>query len=193
MRIGGLLAFVAALAVLASGCAASGDKGARVPEPIRTADASFVVTSTDFVDGGDLPESTKASGLGGQCAGQNISPELSWSGAPHGTAAYAITMIDISADDFVHWTKADILSDVTSVPAGGADALAGVGGRGGLSSGTYFGPCPPTAGHHYVITIYALDAPLGLEANFGIGALDDALAPHLLAEASITGLAGPTG
>ena len=193
MRIGGLLASAAALAMLASGCAGTGDKGPRVPEFTHAADASFVVSSTDFADGGDLPESAKASGLGGQCAGENVSPELSWSGAPDGTAAYAITMIDISADNFVHWTKADIPATVSEVPAGGADALSGVGGRTGNSSGIYFGPCPPGPDHHYVFTVYALDATLGLEADFGIGDLKNALDEHALGEASITGLAGPTG
>jgi len=193
MRIGGLLALATALAVLTSGCAGAVDDAPRSAEPSHTAEASFAVSSTDFADGGALPESAKASAFGGQCEGDNLNPQLSWVSAPEGTVTYAITLIDISADNFVHWTKADIPATVSEVPAGGADALSGVGGRTGNSSGIYFGPCPPGPDHHYVFTVYALDATLGLEADFGIGDLKDALAEHALGEASITGLAGPTG
>ena len=138
------------------------------------------------------PSAAKANAFGGQCTGDNVSPELSWSGAPAGTVAYAITMIDADALDFVHWTKADIPSSITTIPSGGADAVEGAGGRTGMTSGTYFGPCPPSPDHHYVFTVYALDAPLSLQANYSIDTLKDALAQHSLAEASITGVAGPS-
>lgn len=178
------------VATMLGGCSGTGNGAADLPMATHAADASFVVTSTDFADGGSLPESAKASGFGGQCSGENLNPELTWKGAPSGTVAYAITLIDTSADNYVHWAKADIPAASTEVPAGGADALEGVGGRTGNSSGTYFGPCPPGPDHHYVLTVYALDATLGLDKNFGIGDLRAALEGHVLAEASIAGLAG---
>lgn len=183
----------AALAISVFALAACGSS-----EPTRTsptadaANASLVITSSGFVDGGALPASAKANAFGGQCTGQNVSPELSWSGAPDGTVAYAITMLDSDALDFVHWTKTDIPSSITTIPSGGADAVEGAGGRTGMTSGTYFGPCPPSPDHHYVFTVYALDAPLSLQANYSIDTLKDALAQHSLAEASITGVAGPS-
>jgi len=191
MRFRAALIGIVACALAATGCAGK-DDAVGLPSPTLAAAASFIVTSTDFEDGAALPESAKANAFGGQCKGDNLNPELSWTGAPEGTVAYAITVIDISANNFVHWTKANIPATTTEVPGGGADALAGFGGHTGNSDGTYFGPCPPGPDHQYIFTVYALDATLGLDANFGISALDDALAQHSLAEASITGLAGAT-
>ncbi len=191
MRIGGVLPGIVALAFAATGCA-GGDDAASLPLPAHAADASFFVASTDFDDGGVLPDSATANAFGGQCEGDNLNPEIRWTGAPEGTVAYAITLIDVSANDFVHWTKADIPATAGDVPAGGADALAGIGGHTGNSNGTYFGPCPPGANHQYVFTVYALDAMLGLDANFGIGDLEAAIRGHILAQGSITGLkSGP--
>lgn len=199
MRIMTWFIGIATLALIASGCSGSTNATATAPSPSQTppptasTETGFAVTSAEFVDGGNLPESVKASAFGGQCKGANVSPALAWTGAPEGTAAYAITLIDTDADGFVHWTKADIPAAVTEVAAGGADALSGVGGQTGHSSGTYFGPCPPGGEHRYVVTVYALDAPLGLGENFGIVDLRAALEGHALAEATITGLASHTG
>ena len=190
MRMPVALPGIVAFALAATGCA--GGDAARVPSPTHAADAAFIVASKSFDDGGTLPDSATANAFGGQCAGDNLNPELSWTGAPQGTVAYAITLIDVSANDFVHWTQADIPATATNIPAGGADALAGVGGHTGNSDGAYFGPCPPGADHRYVFTIYALDATLGLDANFGIGDLEAAMRGHVLAQGSITGIrSGP--
>lgn len=193
-----------ALATVVTGCGTSGAEpsttspAAPIASPSEAGPANpspaadgFTVSSSDFADDAELPPSVYASAFGGQCEGDNSSPHLTWEGAPEGTVAYAITMIDISAGNFVHWTKADIPATVTEVPTGGADALAGVGGRTGNTSGTYFGPCPPTQDHHYVFTVYALDAELGLDPDFQIRELTDALASHTLADASIVGIASP--
>jgi hypothetical protein len=182
---------IAAFALVTAGCGGTTGADGR-PSPTHGADTTFVVSSSDFADGGTLPDSATANAFDGQCKGGNVNPQLGWTGAPTGTVTYAITLIDISADNFVHWTKADIPATTTEVPTGGADALAGVGGKTGHSSGTYFGPCPPGPDHHYVFTVYALDATLGLKTNFGIGDLEAAMKGHVLAQRSITGLrSGP--
>ncbi len=92
-------------------------------------------------------------------------------------------------------TSADF-ADGTSMPDWTtADEVDAVGGKGTLSSeydGTYFGPCPPSPDHHYVFTVYALDAELALEPGFTVGELKDAMKGHILAEGSLTGLrSGP--
>jgi Raf kinase inhibitor-like YbhB/YbcL family protein len=55
----------------------------------------------------------------------------------------------------------------------------------------YDGPCPPWNDermHHYVFTVYALDsAQLELPAQFDADQLLSAMAPHVLAKASLTG------
>jgi len=62
-------------------------------------------------------------------------------------------------------------------------------------SGTYFGydgPCPPwndAIVHHYIFTLYALDiARVPVDGNFTAPQVRQAIAGHVLAQASITGL-----
>jgi Raf kinase inhibitor-like YbhB/YbcL family protein len=54
----------------------------------------------------------------------------------------------------------------------------------------YTGPCPPKGGaaHHYQFTLYALDAPLTLEAGKTKDELEQAVKGHILATAQLTGL-----
>ncbi len=179
-----LLAFV----LTATACGAPDD----VREPNV---AVFTVTSEDFTDGGELPRSSTASAFGGQCDGANVSPQLAWSAVPDNTARLAITMIDKDAGDFVHWMIADVPGSITSIDSGAADDLDGVGGKSSMPStgnGAYFGPCPPSPDHHYVFTVYALDAPLGLEPGFTLGDFTSAAKGHVLAVGSLTGVkSGP--
>jgi Raf kinase inhibitor-like YbhB/YbcL family protein len=55
----------------------------------------------------------------------------------------------------------------------------------------YDGPCPPwndSIIHHYVFTVFALDtAELDLDDGFTGHDLHNAIAGHILAEASLTG------
>ena len=56
----------------------------------------------------------------------------------------------------------------------------------------YDGPCPPwndAIAHHYVFTLYALDVPrLAVEGHFTGGQVRQAMAGHILAEASTMGV-----
>jgi hypothetical protein len=57
---------------------------------------SFTVTSTDVTDGQALPPA-QMSGIFGVPGGEDISPQLSWSGAPAETKSYTVTMYDPDA------------------------------------------------------------------------------------------------
>lgn len=84
------------------------DPFARLPQA-----ASFTVTSTTVTDGAAWPPEQYSSGLPG---GKDISPQLSWSGAPDGTKSYAVTVYDPDAptgSGFWHWAVADIPATVT--------------------------------------------------------------------------------
>ncbi len=62
------------------------DPFARLPQA-----AAFTVTSTTVTDGAAWPPEQRSSVLPG---GKDISPQLSWSGAPEGTQSYAVTVYD---------------------------------------------------------------------------------------------------
>ena len=130
----------------------------------------FSVTSTDFTPGGRLPDAHAFSG-------GNVSPQLSWSGAPAGTKSYAVTCYDPDAptgSGFWHWSVIDIPAGVTQLPTG-----AGSGDFEGLPDGAVhvrndygtrdFGGAAPPPGdgvHRYVFTVYAVDQEkLGPDAD----------------------------
>ncbi len=92
------------------------DPFARLPEV-----ASFTVTSTTVTEGAPWPPEQFSSGVPG---GKDISPQLSWRGAPEGTKSYAVTVYDPDAptgSGFWHWVVADIPATVTELPEGAGD------------------------------------------------------------------------
>jgi hypothetical protein len=81
---------------------------------------NFTVTSTDIIDGQPLPPA-QMSGIFQVPGGKDLSPQLSWSGAPAETKSYTATMYDPDAPSgsgFWHWALADIPASVTGLPAG---------------------------------------------------------------------------
>ncbi|MCA0297338.1 MAG: YbhB/YbcL family Raf kinase inhibitor-like protein [Actinobacteria bacterium] len=92
--------------------------------------------------------------------GGNVSPNLSWSGAPEGTASFAITCFDPDAptgSGWWHWVVTDIPADVTSLAEG---VPLPVGARTWTNDYGYpgwGGPWPPPGpAHHYVFTVFAV-------------------------------------
>ncbi len=140
----------------------------------------FELSSTDVHEGKMIPAANVYSGMG--CMGQNMSPELSWKGAPEGTKSYAVTMYDPDAptgSGWWHWVVYNIPASTTSLPAGAGDASKNLLPTGATQGNTdfgtpgYGGPCPPPGSkdHHYQITVYALkvehlDLPAGATAAY---------------------------
>ena len=96
-----------------------------------------------------------------QCGGSNVSPDLTWSGAPEGTKSYAVTCFDPDAptgSGWWHWIAFDIATAQTSLSAGqGPDAPMRQ-WRNDYGYVGYGGPCPPPGpAHRYVFTVHALD------------------------------------
>lgn len=123
---------------------------------------NFTLTSNDI--GGQFTVKQEFNGFG--CAGENISPELSWRDAPAGTKSFAITMYDPDAptgSGWWHWIVYNIPSNISSI-ASNASAQ-GMLPKGSVESRTsygvagYGGACPPKGdkAHRYIITLYALD------------------------------------
>ncbi len=145
--------------------------------------------------------------------GGNQSPELSWTGAPQGTQSFVVIMYDVTAS-FTHWGMYNISPRTTELPANagvvGSSFGTEVNNDYGLGDLSYDGPCPPTSltpqVHHYVFTVYALNAKLPTLPSFGqflpgTEALYNALVAageggHILDSASISGFysaAAPPG
>ena len=122
------------------------------------------ITSSAYSDGGAIPDkyTCVVSGFG-----SGVSPAVSWTNPPAGTASFVLLFHDPeahvrkSAGDVTHWIIYNIPGDSTGLPEGvKADAPATVGVQGNNVTGRpgYLGPCPPpTAPHHYTLELLALD------------------------------------
>jgi Raf kinase inhibitor-like YbhB/YbcL family protein len=167
----------------------------RAPEPPKSSTA-LRVTSTSFNDGGRIPMDNVFQG----CGGQNVAPQLSWSGAPEGTRSYAITCFDPDAptgSGYWHWIAFNIPASVTSLQAGDGNSdkpAGGMGGRSDYGMTSYGGPCPPKGhgDHHYIFTIYALDVDRIEGANGETSGASTVfmMRGHVLASGRITGVFG---
>ena len=127
---------------------------------------SFTLTSTDVTDGAPFANA-QMSGVFG-AGGEDVSPQLSWSGFPPQTRSFAVTVFDPDApgpSGFWHWAVHDIPASVTSLPSGAGDAQGS-----GLPPGAvqlpcdgglahYVGAAPPIGHgpHRYFIVVHALD------------------------------------
>jgi Raf kinase inhibitor-like YbhB/YbcL family protein len=160
---------------------------------------SFTVTSTDVVDGGTLA-APQLSGLMGVPGGADVSPQLSWSGAPEGTKSYAVTVYDPdapTASGFWHWATYDIPASVTSLDAdAGAEGgdLPTLANDAGLKR--YVGAAPPPGHgpHRYFFVVHAVDVEsLGLPEGATPAFLGFNLFGHTLGRAILVATHENTG
>ena len=159
--------------------------------------ASMKLTSAEIKDGATIANEQVFKGFG--CTGSNISPSLTWTGAPAGTKSFAVTMYDPDAptgSGWWHWVVFNIPAGTTSLPK---NASAGTMPSGAIQSLTdfgskgYGGPCPPVGNgtHHYHITVFAVDVDklpdaTGDSASAALVGFD--LHFHTLAKATLTGV-----
>src|SRR5438552_15254054 len=100
---------------------------------------SFALTSTDVAEGQQMSDAQVFDGFG--MTGQNISPQLSWSGFPAETKGFAVTCFDPDAptgSGFWHLVLLDVPVSVTELATGAVS-----GGLPGLPAGAFCGR------HHY--------------------------------------------
>ena len=132
---------------------------------------SFTLRSTDIAHGEFMKTAQEFQGFG--CVGGNISPQLSWSDAPKGTKAFAVTAYDPDAptgSGWWHWQLVNIPNDVTTLAAGAGDSSKNLSPKGSIQIKNDYGiagfggACPPEGhgAHRYQFTIHALSKKLEL-------------------------------
>jgi Raf kinase inhibitor-like YbhB/YbcL family protein len=160
------------------------------------------LTSAEIKDGATIANEQVFKGFG--CTGGNISPSLSWSGAPSGTKSFAVSIYDPDAptgSGWWHWVVYNIPPGVTSLPKGAGDMKKKLMPKGAIQSRTdfgsagYGGPCPPTGDkpHRYQITVFAVDVdklPDAKNEMASAALVGFDLHFHTLAKATVTGLYG---
>jgi Raf kinase inhibitor-like YbhB/YbcL family protein len=128
----------------------------------------FSLTSATFKDSTMMPKNAANSAANApknpNCVGENVSPQLSWTGVPEGTKSFAILMIDPEGRGGAgvnHWVAYGIPASVTSFAQGEVSKPSDkyVGGKSTQGVGFYSGPCTPpgTTPHHYTFVMIATD------------------------------------
>jgi Raf kinase inhibitor-like YbhB/YbcL family protein len=120
------------------------------------------------------------------CDGEDISPALSWTAPPEGTAELALLVTDDDAGGFVHWAVAGIAAAAGGIAEGETipGAIEGVTSFGEAGWG---GPCPPSGTHTYRFSLYALAQQAEVAEGFGSADLAVYTASASLTVAEVTG------
>jgi Raf kinase inhibitor-like YbhB/YbcL family protein len=144
------------------------------------------ISSSAFEEGGLIPSKYT-------CDGENISPALNWTGAPDGTASFALICDDPDAPsgNWVHWVIFNIPPKETglkeNIPSGKKLDNGTVQGMNDFRKNNYGGPCPPSGTHRYFFKLYALDKILDADSDLTKADLLKAIDGHILAQAQLIG------
>lgn len=122
--------------------------------------------------------------------GENVSPPLTWSGIPDGTAELLLLCEDPDAPSgtFLHWLVTGIdaaagSADAGVTPSGGTPRTNGYGEPG------WGGPQPPVGdnAHRYFFRLYALPGPVDLPEKATAADVHRAVDKHQLASGTVVG------
>jgi len=126
----------------------------------------LVMTIAGFADGSDIPVKYTA-------AGDQTSPEITWTSTPAGTVSFLLHMHDMegsrnhTTEDQLHWLVRNIPGTATELPEGipmGAQLQNGA-YQISASGQVYRGPGAPAIGprHHYTFELFALDTKVDVQ------------------------------
>jgi len=157
--------------------------GGEIPSTIE-------VVSSAFDNGEFIPEIYT-------CDGEDISPDLKWSGYPSNTESFVLIMDDPDAPigTFTHWVVYDIPKNVNAFPENFPKVPEVDGIKQGITDFRrvgYGGPCPPPGKpHRYFIKVFALDIPsLGLPAGATRSQVESKMKGQVLSKGHLMGLYG---
>jgi len=164
------------------------------PYSLLPAVPTLTVSSTSIHNDARLPEAQVFDGWG--LTGSNLSPQLSWSGAPEGTLGYAVTCFDPDAptpSGFWHWLLVSIPASLTSLNTGAGTAETAPKGAFHVANDfgdkKYDGAAPPAGdrNHRYLFAVHALDTDdLGLDDTASAAVTSFTLGFHTLARGVIS-------
>src|SRR4051812_30417243 len=153
---------------------------------------SFTVTSTDVRAGEPLALRYVHDSAGGE----NVSPQLAWSGFPEETKSFVVTCFDPDApipSGFWHWVAVNLPTSVTELASGaGADDASLPGDafhvRNDMGTLGYAGAAPPQGDmvHRYYYVVHAVDVETLEVSGATPAVVGFNLAFHTLARAVIT-------
>ncbi len=148
--------------------------------------SDMTLTSSAFDNGGAIPPKYTGDA-------EDVSPALSWSGAPDGTKSFAVICHDPDAPlvkpgtyGYVHWVLYSIPKTADGLAEGVSDYVQGVNDFGNPG---YGGPAPPPGHgtHHYFFWVLALDAEPDLPPGLTMWELLERIEPNLIAMNRLVG------
>jgi Raf kinase inhibitor-like YbhB/YbcL family protein len=149
---------------------------------------TFTVTSTDVTDGAQVDARFVHTSSGGD----NVSPQLSWSGFPAETKSFVVTCYDPDAptpSGFWHWLLVNIPAEVTELSAGAQPPAGSFATRNDFGGQGFDGPAPPPGDrpHRYYFVVHAVDIDqLDVGPDSSPAVVSFNLAFHTLARATLT-------
>jgi hypothetical protein len=148
---------------------------------------ALTVSSTSFSNGAEIPKKFT-------CEGEDAPPQLSWSGAPSSTQAFALIADDpgAPAGTWTHWVLYDLPASTTTLSEGlpKSEQLPDgtKQGRNDFRKIGYDGPCPPAGKpHRYFFKVYALDRKLNIKPGAGRNEVEKAMQGHVQAQGEYMG------
>ncbi len=152
--------------------------------------ADLKISSPAFADKGQMPAKYS-------CDGEGVNPPLTFSNVPPNTQSLALIVEDpdipaqfkaqIPSGVFDHWMIWDIAADSKGFAEGGETRGINAAGQPG-----FFPACPPDKEHRYFFKLFALDRKLaGIDIK-NKAALQAAMAGHIIQQAEMIGMYGPS-
>ena len=163
----------------------AGEARSPLAAPEYACAATIDITSSAYADGGAIPQKHAGKGVG-----DNVSPQLQWTGVPADAKQLVLIMddLDVPMPKPLMHTIAVLEPDVTGLAEG--DLKPGTAGVRLVKAfgDTYVGPRPiPGHGpHHYRFLVFALDQQVA-DSVADNAALLAAMAGHVVARGMLTG------
>jgi Raf kinase inhibitor-like YbhB/YbcL family protein len=148
----------------------------------------LALSSSAFAADGAMPSKYS-------CEGQNVSPPLSWSGAPPSTQSFALIVQDPDAPDpaaptkvVTHWVVYDLPATTTAIAEGGASLPSSAHqAKNEKGDPSYMGPCPPKGNHRYFFKLYALGSVLPVLDGPKERDIEQAIQGHVVGTGELVG------